>query len=61
MGNDDFDDDLEPEDGDVDNQPEAPLPNRGSTLASRRRIEDLNELRRIRELMGDDEFMLDFE
>jgi hypothetical protein len=33
---------------------------RASTLASRRRLEDLQELKRMRELLGDDDFVLDF-
>jgi len=33
---------------------------RARMLESRRRIEDLKELRRMRELLDDDEFMLDY-
>ena len=53
-------DDSEPDDDKFEFQPEPEVRTRESILASRRRIEDLQELRRMRELLQDDEFVLDF-
>ena len=61
MGDDDFDDDLELEDSDFEKLSQAPPKQRESSLACRRRIEDLKELRRIRELVEDDDFTLEFD
>ena len=59
-GNFDDDDEFEPDDSEDKYQPE-PIPrSRESVLDSRRRIEDLQELRRMRKLLEDDEFELDF-
>ncbi|MFT4562125.1 MAG: hypothetical protein ACI9BW_001869 [Gammaproteobacteria bacterium] len=41
-------------------QPEPPAKTKTDTVASRRRIEDLKERKRMRELLQDDEFELDF-
>ena len=47
-----------------DNEPEYPseesAPTPKSVLDSRRRIEELKELRRLRKLLEDDEFVLDY-
>ena len=54
------DNDLELEDGKYEFRPDPAVRTRESALASRRRIEDLQELRRMRMLLQDDDFDLDF-
>jgi len=61
MNEDDIDDELDSNDDDYDGREEVPSANRMSVLKSRRRIEDLKELRRVRELLGEDDFNFDFE
>ena len=48
---------LEEDWDDVDEEePEPPIRTRAGALALRRRIEDLQELRRMRELLDDEDF-----
>jgi hypothetical protein len=60
MNNDDIhDDDLDEDADDLDWTIESAPRSRTRVRAPRRRIEDLQELRRIRKLLDDDEFTLD--
>lgn len=61
MSDDDVDDtDWDDSDEEYGSVAETRQVTRASTLASRRRLEDLQELKRMRELLGDDDFVLDF-
>tara|TARA_R110002073_G_scaffold102470_1_gene232632 strand:+ start:234 stop:470 length:237 start_codon:yes stop_codon:yes gene_type:complete len=61
MSDEDVDDtDWDDNDEEYESVVEPRQVTRASTLASRRRLEDLQELKRMRELLGDDDFVLDF-
>jgi hypothetical protein len=61
MADDDIlNDDVDETDDGYDWSSESVPRTRARMLESRRRIEDLKELRRMRELLDDDEFVLDF-
>ncbi|MFT4581589.1 MAG: hypothetical protein ACI915_003771 [Gammaproteobacteria bacterium] len=62
MNDDDLDDVGIIDDGDTNLswQPEPVAKTKAEAVASRRRIEDLKERKRMRELLQDDEFELDF-
>ncbi len=60
MSDDDDDSDWDDSDEEYESVAETRQVTRASTLASRRRLEDLQELKRMRELLGDDDFVLDF-
>ncbi len=60
MDNDEIgDDEFSLADNELEYPAEDPPPTPKSVLDSRRRIEELKELRRLRELLEDDEFVLD--
>ena len=60
MNSDDIgDDEFSLQNDENEYPPEISPPIRKSELDSRRRIEELQELRRLRELLEDDDFVLD--
>ena len=60
MSDDDDDSDWDDSEEEYESVTETRQVTRVWTLASRRRLEDLQELKRMRELLGDDDFVLDF-
>lgn len=53
------DDDMDAREDSYEWPPEQASHSRARLLASRRRIEDLKELRRMREEFGDEDFLVD--